>query len=117
VELNVTRGQRERPPSATDSDADTGIRGDTLLTDPAPLTLTDDRVMTCGGGVPALTRRHTGLAHGASASPAGGPATGATSGGTVGTYDITQGTLAGTGNYTIATFDGGTPAANRATPL
>jgi hypothetical protein len=57
--------------------------------------------------VPALTRRHAGLAHGdASASPACGPATGATSGSGVGTYDITQGALAA-GYYTVGTFHQG----------
>ena len=59
--------------------------------------------------MPALTRRHAGLAHGdASASPACGPATGATSGSGVGTYDITQGALAATGSYAAGTFHQGT---------
>jgi hypothetical protein len=57
----VTRGQRERPPSATVSDADTGSQGDTLLSDPAPLAITAaDRVTAYRGGVPVLTCRHTG---------------------------------------------------------
>jgi hypothetical protein len=48
--------------------------------------------------VPALTCRHTGPVNcGASAAFPGG--------------------LAATGNYTIATFNGGTPAVNQATLL
>jgi hypothetical protein len=70
-----------------------------LTVNPASLTVTaDNQAMTYGSGVPALTYKHTGLAHGG----AGAAFTGG---------------LAGTGNYSIATFDGGTPAANRATPL
>jgi hypothetical protein len=64
--------------------------------------------------VPALTC-HAGLAHGASASPAGGLTARATSSSNVGTYDVTQGSTAATGDYTIATCDGGTPPVNPAT--
>jgi hypothetical protein len=71
----------------------------TLTVGPAGLTVTaDNQAMIYGGGVPALTNKHTGLAHdGAGAAFAGGPAA--------------------TGDYTIATSDGGTPAVNQATLL
>jgi hypothetical protein len=76
----------------------------------------DNQAVTYGGGVPALTCKHTGLAHGgASDSTAGGLAATANSGSAAGGYPVTQGTLAGTGDYTVATFHGGTPAANPAT--
>jgi hypothetical protein len=96
--------------TATDSDTDTGSQSYTLMVDPAPLTLTaDGRVMTWGGGVPALTCRHTDLVNGgASASPARGLATTATSGSNGGTYAVTQGALAAAGNYTVGTFHQGT---------
>ena len=59
--------------------------------------------------MPALTCRHADLAHGdASAAPAGGLATGATGGSNVGTYPITQGALAATGDCTSGTFHQGT---------
>jgi hypothetical protein len=78
----------------------------------------DNQAVTYSSGVPAPTNKHTGLAHGgASASFAGGPAATANSGSTVGSYPITQDTLMGTGDYTIATFNGGTPAADPATHL
>jgi hypothetical protein len=58
----------------------------------------DNQAKTYGGGVPALTCKHTGPAHGgASAAFTGG--------------------LAGTGNYSIATFNCGTPAVHPAAPL
>jgi hypothetical protein len=87
-----------------------------LAVDPAGLTVTaGGRSMTCGG-VPALACKRTGPAHGgAGAAFTGGPATTATSGSTVGGYPTTQGAPAGTGNYTIGTFNGGTPAVNPAT--
>jgi hypothetical protein len=59
--------------------------------------------------LPALTCRSTDLANGdAGASLARGPATTATRGSNVGTYDVTQGALAATGIYTIGTFPQGT---------
>jgi hypothetical protein len=69
-----------------------------------------------GGGVPALTRRHAGLAHGgASASPAGDLATAATGGSGVGTYAVTPGTPAAAGSYTSGASNGGTLAVHPAT--
>jgi hypothetical protein len=59
--------------------------------------------------VPALTR-------GASASPAGGLAAGATGGSNVGAYPITQGALAATGSYTAGTFHRGALTVNPAGP-
>jgi hypothetical protein len=71
--------------------------------------------MTCGGGVPALTCRHTGLAHGgASAAVARPPAREAT-GAVVDTYAVTQGTRAAAGDYTVGASNGGTPTVNPAT--
>jgi hypothetical protein len=69
-----------------------------------------------GGALPALARRHAGLAHGASASPAGGLAAGATGGSNVGAYPITQGALAATGSYTAGTFHRGALTVNPASP-
>ena len=73
---------------------------------PAPLTVTAvNKSMTYGGTVPALTYTYTGLVNGdTSATFSGGLATTATSSSSVGSYPITQGTLAATGNYTIGTF-------------
>jgi hypothetical protein len=71
--------------------------------------------MTCGG-VPALTNKLTGPAHGgAGAAFPGGLAATANGGSAVGGYPITQGAPAATGDYTTATFNGGTPAADPAT--
>ena len=77
---------------------------------PAPLTVTaTNESMTYGGTVPALAYTYTGLVNGnTSASFTGGLATTATSSSSVGSYPITQGTLAATGNYTIGTFNPGT---------
>ena len=78
----------------------------------------DNQAMTYSSGVPALTCRHTGLAHGgAGAALTGGPAATATSGSTVGGYPVTQGALAATGNYTIGTCNGGTLAPSAAPHL
>ena len=76
---------------------------------PAPLTVTAaNESMTYGGTVPALTYTYTGLVNGdTSASFSGGLSTTATSSSSVGSYPITQGTLAATGNYTIGTFNAG----------
>ena len=69
-------------------------------------------------GVPALTCRHTGVAHGgAGAALTGGPAATANSGSTVGDYPITQGALAATGNYSTGTCNGGTLAPSAAPHL
>jgi hypothetical protein len=78
----------------------------------------DNQAVTCGGGVPAPTCKHAGLAHGgASAAFAGGPAATANGGSAVGGYSITQDTLAGTGDYTVATCNGGTLALSAAPHL
>jgi hypothetical protein len=76
---------------------------------PASLTVTADAAnMYYGDAVPALTYKYAGLVNGdTSASFTGGLTTTATSGSNVGGYDITQGTLAATGNYTIGAFNKG----------
>jgi hypothetical protein len=63
----------------------------TLTVNPAGLTVTaDNQAMIYGGGVPALTRRHAGLAHGgASAAFTGGLAATANSGSAAGGYPTT----------------------------
>jgi hypothetical protein len=68
-----------------------------LTVDPASLAVAaDNQAMIYGGGVPALTCKHTGpVSGGAGASFSGGLATAVTSGCNVGTYDITLGTLSG----------------------
>ena len=72
--------------------------------------------MTYGGTVPALTYTYTGLVNGdTSATFSGGLATTATSSSSVGSYPITQGSLAATGNYTIGTFNAGTLTVTMAT--
>jgi hypothetical protein len=77
---------------------------------PAPLTVTaDNQVMPPGGTVPAFTYHYTGLLNGdSSAAFTGSLATTATSSSAAGSYPITQGTLAATGNYSIGTFHPGT---------
>ena len=84
---------------------------------PAPLTVTAaNESMPYGGTVPALTYTYTGLVNGnTSATFSGGLATTATSSSSVGSYPITQGTLAATGNYTIGTFTPGTLTVTMAT--
>ena len=84
---------------------------------PAPLTVNAaNKSMTYGGTVPALTYTYTGLVNGdTSATFSGGLATTATSSSSVGSYPITQGTLAATGNYTIGTFIPGTLTVTMAT--
>ena len=91
------------------------VAGDLSVT-PAPLTVTaTGKSMTYGGTVPALTYTYTGLVNGnTSATFTGGLATTATSSSNVGSYSITQGNLAATGNYTIGTFNSGTLTANAA---
>jgi hypothetical protein len=75
-----------------------------------------NQAMTYSSGVPALACKRTGPAHGGvTAAFTGGPAATANGGSAVDSYPITQGTPAGTGNYTIATFHGGTPAVHPAT--
>jgi hypothetical protein len=88
----------------------------TLTVNPAALTVTaNNRSMTYGGAVPALTYSYTGLVNGDSAATfTGGLATAATSSSSAGTYAITAGTLAATGNYTIGTFNPGTLTVNPA---
>ena len=84
---------------------------------PAPLTVNAvNTSMTYGGTVPALTYTYTGLVNGdTSATFSGGLATTATSSSSVGSYPITQGSLAATGNYTIGTFNAGTLTVTMAT--
>ena len=84
---------------------------------PAPLTVTAaNESMPYGGTVPALTYTYTGLVNGdTSATFSGGLATTATSSSSVGSYPITQGSLAATGNYTIGTFNAGTLTVTMAT--
>ena len=83
----------------------------------ALLTVTaSNESMTYGGSVPALAYTYTGLVNGnTSASFSGGLATTATSSSNVGSYSITQGNLAATGNYTIGTFIPGTLTVTMAT--
>ncbi|MGD0093148.1 MAG: MBG domain-containing protein, partial [Planctomycetota bacterium] len=90
--------------------------GNYTLTEPAPtadisaLALTvnaDAKSQVYGTANPALTYTYTGLANGdASAAFTGALATTATANPGVGTYAITQNTLAATGNYSIGTFNG-----------
>jgi hypothetical protein len=71
--------------------------------------------VTYGGTVPSLTYSYTGLVNGDSiASVTGALATTATSSSPAGSYPITEGTLAATGNYTIGTFNGNTLTVNPA---
>jgi len=81
-----------------------------LTVSPAALTVTaDNQTMPYGGSVPTLTYHYTGLVNGdTSASFTGGLTTTAAGSSGVGSYPITQGNLAATGNYTIGTFHGGT---------
>ncbi len=76
------------------------------------ITPTSNQSMVYGAAVPALTYIVTGLVNGDTLS--GGLATTATSSSSVGVNQITQGTLAATGNYTI-TFNAGTLTVNPAT--
>ena len=64
--------------------------------------------------MPALTRRHTGLAHDASAAVARPPASEATGAGVVGTYAVTPGDPAAAGGYTAGTFHQGALTVNPA---
>jgi hypothetical protein len=84
----------------------------TLTINPAVLTVTaSNKSMTYGGSVPALTYTYTGLVNGdSSASFTGALTTTASSSSDVGSYAITKGSLAATGNYTIGTFNQGTLA-------
>ena len=81
---------------------------------PAQLTVNaTNESMTDGGTVPALTFTYTGLVNGdTSATFSGSLATTATKASSVGSYPITQGSLAATGNYTIRTYDPGTLTVN-----
>ena len=86
-----------------------------LTVNPAPLTVTPTaKSMTYGGTVPTLTYTYTGLVPGDTASFTGSLATTATSSSNVGSYAITQGTLAATGNYTIGTFNPAAPTVGNA---
>jgi mucin-19 len=76
----------------------------------APLTVTaDNKTMVYGSSTPTLTYSYSGLVGGdISVSFSGAIATNATSSASVGNaYTITQGTLASSGNYSIATFNAG----------
>jgi sugar lactone lactonase YvrE len=81
----------------------------------APLTITADIPSKFyGAALPALTYTYTGLVNGdTSATFTGSLATTATSSSAVGTYPVSQGTLAATGNYTIHTFNPGTLTVNQ----
>jgi hypothetical protein len=83
---------------------------------PAALTVTaDNQSMAYGGTVPSLSYTYAGLVNNdTSGSFTGALATAATSGSNVAGYDITQGTLAATGNYTIGSFTKGTLTVNPA---
>jgi subtilase family serine protease len=84
---------------------------------PAPLTVTasNNEKMTYGGTVPALTYTYAGLVNGdTSASFTGSLSTTATKSSDAGSYPVTLGSLAATGNYTIGTFDQGTLKINPA---
>ncbi|MGD0090058.1 MAG: MBG domain-containing protein [Planctomycetota bacterium] len=83
------------------------INGSATVTVLFPLTVTvDGKSKVYGAAVPALTFTYTGLENGdTSASFTGALATAATAGSGVGTYPITQGTLAASGNYMIGTFN------------
>jgi hypothetical protein len=111
-------GDAVRPGSKPGNDA-VQEADDALAVDPAGLTATvGGQGMTCGGGVPALTCKHAGpVSGGAGAVFTGGPAASANSGSTVGGYPVIQGALAGTGDYAIGTFDGGTLALSAAPHL
>ncbi len=87
-----------------------------LTVNPAALTVTAaSPSMTYGASVPGLTYTYTGLVNGDStATFTGGLSTTATSSSAVGTYAISEGTLAATGNYTIGTFNAGTLTVNPA---
>jgi autotransporter-associated beta strand protein len=76
----------------------------------APLTVTaDNKSMVYGSSVPSLTYVYTGLVGGeTSASFTGELASNASASASVGNaYEVTQGTLAASGNYTIETFNDG----------
>ena len=83
---------------------------------PALLTVSAaNESMTYGGTVPALTYTYTGLVNGDTITTfSGGVTTTATSSSSVGSYSITEGTLATAGNYTIGTFNPGTLTVNAA---
>jgi outer membrane protein assembly factor BamB len=85
-----------------------GLAG-TLTVNPAPLTVTANNLsIFYGQSLPALTYNYSGLVNGdSSAVLSGALATTATAASSAGTYPITAGTLAATGNYTI-TFNGAT---------
>ncbi len=87
-----------------------------LTVNAAPLAVNAVSTSMTYGGTPALTYTYTGLVNGdTSASFTGSLATTATSSSNVGSYAITEGTLAATGNYTIGTFNAGTFAVTPAT--
>src|SRR5262249_8641086 len=93
--------------TATDANGFTASQTYDVTIDPASLTVTADaQLMTYGDKVPTLTYKYTGLVNGdTSASFSGSLTTAATSASSVGGYDITQGTLAATGNYTIGAYN------------
>ena len=84
------------------------FNGANLTVTVAVLTVSADaKNKVYGAANPALTYMYTGLVNGeTSATFTGALATTATASSDVGTYPITQNTLAATGNYTIGTFDG-----------
>ena len=90
--------------------------GAALTVKPAGLTVTaDSPSMTYGSSVAALTYTYTGLVnHDSSAAFTGALATTASGTPGAGSYAITEGTLAATGNYTIAAFSPGKLTVNPA---
>jgi hypothetical protein len=87
-----------------------------LTVTPAPLTVTPDpnQSMTYGD-TPSLTFTYTGLVNGDSSAGFTGSLGGATSYSGAGTYAITLGDLAPTGNYTVGTLNAVTLTVNPAT--
>ncbi len=86
------------------------FKAGTLTINPAPLTVTATNTSKVyGAALPALIYTYTGLVDGnTSATFTGSEATTAFATSNVGSYAITQGTLAATGNYTIGAFTPGT---------
>jgi hypothetical protein len=87
-----------------------------LKVNAALLTVTAvNQSMTYGGSVPALTYTYTGLVNGdKSETFTGALTTPATSGSSVATYAINEGTLAATGNYSIGMYHAGSLKVNAA---